>query len=598
MSIEVKCTCGKVLRAKTAMAGHKARCPSCGHTLTIPTPPAPGRLCPKCRGSLPDDAVICTNCGHDLRTGQKVGGQQRQPTPAAGTGPPAREPNASPLQQKGDRITVNQVFATTFEPEVYGEATALAVFWLLWIFGLVLALIGASIMGAIHTVLGIIGWLGYLAVVLRFYSWTCGKYFAYVAAYESGATLSGAPRGGLRDLGLALVVWAVGFGPAVVLFFITAPLAGLSEEAGPAGALTLLPSLGGVLVALAWAWLYVPMAMAVAGAYRSINPARVATTIVRTFPVYIMLLIYLSPFMVFVYVGSNVLMLLLAPHLSPLFALIVAIGVPFMALSYLVVAMGAMMGKLLRKYSQPKPFKAAELAYGLAWIGGAVGANVILFAAITVAGAVMDTDGRKTTPAKADPVEALPLPPVVSQGNRLPHPIERKGVAFNTLEFDDENGIISGRGSELPYRPPDRFENPFEYAMKCVDHIAEPAGRRLVIVRLEKADSLTLLKAAEDGSADQAVPFLRDNRGDDHLPIAYIALDKSSGNQRIVVQPDTPIRTMTDVGDQIGQVGEELYFYYAVRGGRRVASCRLRGRTESLDVRVPAKRQGMGFGLE
>jgi hypothetical protein len=99
-------SCGKEYRWKPEIAGRKARC-KCGQTLTVPTapraprvvepppqaspldwpdepaadyaapPPVPapsGPACPACGAALPAGAVLCVNCGYNLKTGKKVGG--------------------------------------------------------------------------------------------------------------------------------------------------------------------------------------------------------------------------------------------------------------------------------------------------------------------------------------------------------------------------------------------------------------------------------------------------------------------------------------------------------------------------------------------
>jgi ribosomal protein L40E len=96
--ISVLCGCGKKLKAPATAVGRKAKCPSCGNVLTIEAPPPPppqeqeddpfGALydlaeaekkaaatnqiddssrCPKCGASMGSGAVLCVNCGYDLR---------------------------------------------------------------------------------------------------------------------------------------------------------------------------------------------------------------------------------------------------------------------------------------------------------------------------------------------------------------------------------------------------------------------------------------------------------------------------------------------------------------------------------------------------
>jgi DNA-directed RNA polymerase subunit RPC12/RpoP len=126
MTISVQCgSCGKRFAAKEKLAGRKVKCPQCGGVLTIPKPrPAPeaalelpkpddeyavtlppagetgpstaGRVsgterapgtkpkCPSCGASLKPGAVLCVECGYDMRTGKKqeVSGPEEPAGPA------------------------------------------------------------------------------------------------------------------------------------------------------------------------------------------------------------------------------------------------------------------------------------------------------------------------------------------------------------------------------------------------------------------------------------------------------------------------------------------------------------------------------------
>ena len=76
MSIKVQCGCGKVCSAPDHLAGKTAKCPSCGGQVVVPsegTNSSPGRQCLTCAAPLPADALVCTTCGLDLRTGQQAG---------------------------------------------------------------------------------------------------------------------------------------------------------------------------------------------------------------------------------------------------------------------------------------------------------------------------------------------------------------------------------------------------------------------------------------------------------------------------------------------------------------------------------------------
>lgn len=98
MPIKVACHCGASFSAKEQLAGQTLLCPKCSQPLTIPTPGAAasqrvatagsitdlfdevglkehqGARCPQCHGPLKPNAVLCTNCGFHLQTGEKLAG--------------------------------------------------------------------------------------------------------------------------------------------------------------------------------------------------------------------------------------------------------------------------------------------------------------------------------------------------------------------------------------------------------------------------------------------------------------------------------------------------------------------------------------------
>ncbi len=90
---EVECeNCRQTLKVARGMEGESVRCPHCGGTVTVPTedrprvklksesapPPLPTAMpaatpseCPSCHAPVMADAVICIQCGLNLKTGQK-----------------------------------------------------------------------------------------------------------------------------------------------------------------------------------------------------------------------------------------------------------------------------------------------------------------------------------------------------------------------------------------------------------------------------------------------------------------------------------------------------------------------------------------------
>lgn len=118
MPIRVKCQCGKVLAAKDEMAGKAIRCPACKSAIKVPVPgghggaakrpaapankksaPANARApqenaggglddlfdqegikamegtpCPSCGHPMKPGAILCTNCGFNTQTGERLVG--------------------------------------------------------------------------------------------------------------------------------------------------------------------------------------------------------------------------------------------------------------------------------------------------------------------------------------------------------------------------------------------------------------------------------------------------------------------------------------------------------------------------------------------
>lgn len=116
MPIQIQCSCGKRLQVKEQFAGKAVKCPGCGAAIQVPgggaaaapmaaqaaqpmppqTPaqpamnqPALGSLfdeegfetnvnsaCPACGATMAPNAVLCTGCGFNRSTGERIGGHQ------------------------------------------------------------------------------------------------------------------------------------------------------------------------------------------------------------------------------------------------------------------------------------------------------------------------------------------------------------------------------------------------------------------------------------------------------------------------------------------------------------------------------------------
>lgn len=83
--------CGQHIECDAGYAGTQVNCPACQAAMVVPgTPasaPAPtaatiraaSTTCPTCHAALPAGAIICTSCGYNLRTGQRIKPQTQAP---------------------------------------------------------------------------------------------------------------------------------------------------------------------------------------------------------------------------------------------------------------------------------------------------------------------------------------------------------------------------------------------------------------------------------------------------------------------------------------------------------------------------------------
>lgn len=115
MPIKFKCSCGQVLSVPSKLAGKSGKCPKCAKTIKIPVPKAPsstqaaagktaaaaprqtpanqagtaaggldslfddaglvessGPVCPNCTADIKPGTVVCTSCGFNIQTGEKL----------------------------------------------------------------------------------------------------------------------------------------------------------------------------------------------------------------------------------------------------------------------------------------------------------------------------------------------------------------------------------------------------------------------------------------------------------------------------------------------------------------------------------------------
>ena len=104
MPVRIKCPCGKLLNVKDELRGKQVKCPGCGKVLRVPAAAAQvaaktatpseendslddlfmeegfnrqvAAVCPSCRAEMAAGAVLCTKCGFNKQTGQKLAGHK------------------------------------------------------------------------------------------------------------------------------------------------------------------------------------------------------------------------------------------------------------------------------------------------------------------------------------------------------------------------------------------------------------------------------------------------------------------------------------------------------------------------------------------
>lgn len=95
--------CGQHITCDESLGGNEVQCPGCKAVMVVPGgAPAPAAAaCPGCAAPLAEGAVICTQCGLNLQTGQKLGmeaGSRHNPVPAV----PARGGGATASRSPAD----------------------------------------------------------------------------------------------------------------------------------------------------------------------------------------------------------------------------------------------------------------------------------------------------------------------------------------------------------------------------------------------------------------------------------------------------------------------------------------------------------------
>lgn len=321
---------------------------------------APGPTCPSCGAPLATQAVLCVACGYDLRTGLRLAGTVAPSGVAAGGSPdvpgePPAEGRAAPERRPGSihekPVTLLSILGVAFRSELTADALVVVAGWLAWVVVLVFAAFGAGFIGVFGPFFAMLGLLGILLVAAAAYGWVGKQYMSVTQQFESGSLVGQIERSNLHCFGMLFIVSAIAFGPLwAVLNFMPPP---------DKSALTL----GAVILSTVWGLLYWPMGFAVAGAYWTLNPLEVMRKIVRSFPIYLLVLI----FIVIVIAATYLLTIAALVGTAVVFpqsimALLTAIGAASLLLQYGLMAAYAMLGMLLRKYRPPTPEPEPESA--------------------------------------------------------------------------------------------------------------------------------------------------------------------------------------------------------------------------------------------
>jgi hypothetical protein len=289
--------------------------------------------CPSCGAAVADRAVVCVHCGLNLRTGA----QRAAAVPQVGE-LPALSWRDGALRDAPVRTL--DILKAPFHGDVPAEAFLLALGWLAWA-----ALVGTGIGGLIAFRAS--GWMVSIIAAslvilwggLSGLAWTARKYVAIIEQHESGALIAETERSKWQCLGMFVLVSLIAGAPVAV---VTAML----------GDAPLYPPRRPLIAAVAWAFLYWPMGIAMAGAYGTLNPAKVLLKILLTFPAYLVVLVYLMVLIPAVSaLGFAVRMGIV--RLVPTFIGSLAGAVVGSTIAqYGIVCEFAMLGMLLRKYAK------------------------------------------------------------------------------------------------------------------------------------------------------------------------------------------------------------------------------------------------------
>lgn len=430
--------CSQSLEAESDMAGQVIKCPTCYKSITIPAPPPsipqlslrnflskPGETSivesGKCVNKV--TSISLTHVPHFAEAAEKVAsGLLTQAGPkirhhSCSSEPITRHTIASNADTHGlekcdsafdaeshmkhepdwhrtnktspDTTSMSTDLNTTLSMGSIlrlslGELLPSVIVYLMKFFGffvLALGVIGLGFWQQLfffhaHVIFRVIATIVYAVFALCFFikilGWMAQQYLAVAEQYERGALIPNMDRPKLVCLGMYLEVHAIGSLPLICGIF-TLWLAGL----GPIQ-LCLLGC--GAL----WFGFYVPMGIAVAGAYGVINPIFVLRTTVKMFTGYFFLLLYCVPFIVASYIAANLLQVAVSGaselKLAQFLASMLTEVVGMLFIQFGAFSLVAMIGALLRKYKNSQQITRSEVTESLRYTGVAIAVAIGLAA--------------------------------------------------------------------------------------------------------------------------------------------------------------------------------------------------------------------------
>jgi len=358
--------CGKRYRWQQRLAGRSVQCKGCGHTFMAPAtppgadsetgtieagPPAPPgtNACPSCGAALRTDALLCVQCGYNLKTGQTVA-----------AGDPTGAPAAAGL-------TVRDIMRTPFDGEFVVAGLAVGIATAIYS-GLMMLLVSVAVC-----------FLSVIALVLTivYLAWLSSQYLQMVERFEAGSLTAG-DRSIWRDFGYFIVVTAVAWAPLLAGAVGAGMLGGVEPVVGGT------VGMGLIAAGVVWGLVYWPMGIAQAGAYDRLNPAVVLDAIRANAAAYIVLLIYIVPLLVVALALEELVTVGVHAVMPGVAAAIAGLVLTAIVGQYAFCAQFAILGRLLRRQRLNQPATMRELQQSVPWLAGAVAACIVVLVVHTL----------------------------------------------------------------------------------------------------------------------------------------------------------------------------------------------------------------------